>query len=50
VAAGQASPGGPERAERSYAPITIEDLARLAELANADRNQLFARNRRLGEL
>jgi hypothetical protein len=36
-------------AERSYEPITIDDLARLAELANADRDQLFARNLRLGE-
>jgi hypothetical protein len=36
-------------AERSYEAITIADLARLAELAKADRDQLFARNRRLGE-
>jgi hypothetical protein len=36
-------------AERSVAPITLDDLARLAELATADRDQLFARHRLLGQ-
>jgi hypothetical protein len=35
-------------AERSVAPITLDDLARLAELARTDRDQLFARHRLLG--
>jgi hypothetical protein len=41
--------GGLEMAERSYEPITVDVLARLAELADAGRDQLFARIRRLGE-
>jgi hypothetical protein len=40
--------GEPEPTERSPAPITLGDLARLAELAKADRDRLFARNRPLG--
>jgi hypothetical protein len=36
-------------AERSVAPITLDDLARLAELATADRDQIFARHRLLGQ-
>jgi hypothetical protein len=37
------------RSHAIYEPITIDDLARLAELAKADPDQLFARSRRLGE-
>jgi hypothetical protein len=35
--------------ERSAAPITIDDLARLAELARANRDRLFVRHRLLGQ-
>jgi hypothetical protein len=42
---------GPSRpsAERSSEPITDEDLARLSDLARADREELFARRPLLGQ-
>jgi len=40
---------GPAPAERSFEPITDEDLARLSTLARADREDLFARKPLLGQ-
>jgi hypothetical protein len=40
---------GPAPAERSFEPITDEDLARLSALARADREELFGRKPLLGQ-